>query len=456
MFPKSKSKPLTNKKDLIAVRSQYQKLPYPMRDPEKEKVELFLPIGDSLAELNHWLYRGKESFTSGFRVLVAGGGTGDASTFLGEQLKNTNSEIVYLDFSKASMEIAQKRAKVRGFFKNITWIHDSILNIPKLALGKFDFINCSGVLHHLASPDEGLKILSDSLTDRGGMHLMVYAQYGRTGVYQIQNMMKMVNEGVTNIDLEIKNAKSLLSVLPATNWYARAQELIGDHIVFGDIGLYDLFLHKQDRAYTIPELYQFVENINLHLVEFTLPGNRLALKPESYIKDPELLDRIKSLCIVKQQAICELISGKIITHDFFVSKQKDSVASVADLDNIPYFYYNTGHIPRQIYDHLENHKLPAGSNIDLNLNHPPLHINANLNIYTSQYTKYIFKYLIGSTKTLQEIFDAIKQELQVDIENNLLVNEFQITLAPFVETGILFLRHKLTTPYIDYTAGFVP
>ncbi|WP_316354255.1 class I SAM-dependent methyltransferase [Candidatus Trichorickettsia mobilis] len=452
MSSKSKSKALTNKNDLTAVQAQYQQLPYPMRDPEEENTRLLSIVGESLAELNHWLYRGKENFKSGFRVLVAGGGTGDSSTFLGEQLKNTNAEIVYLDFSFVSMEIAQKRAEIRGL-KNITWIQDSILNIPKLNLGKFDFINCSGVLHHLGSPDEGLQILSDSLSMRGGMHLMVYAKYGRTGLYHIQDMMKIVNEGVTNIDVEIKNAKSILSALPTTNWFARAQELISDHVNFGDIGLYDMFLHKQDRAYTIPELYQFVEHASLHLVEFAVPESRLLLKPQSYIKDLELLTKIKGMDIIKQRTICELISGKIIKHDFFVSKQKDSIASVVDLDNIPYFYYNTGHIPQQMYDHFENNNIVAGSNINFNLNFPAVRVNADININTSQCTKYIFKHLVGGTKTLREIFDAIKQELQVDIEDKLLVNELQITLAPFFEVGILFLRHQSINPYTDYTVA---
>ncbi len=39
------------------------------------------------------------------------------------------------------MEIAQKRAEKLGL-TNIKWVYDSILNIPKLNLGKFDYINC--------------------------------------------------------------------------------------------------------------------------------------------------------------------------------------------------------------------------------------------------------------------------------------------------------------------------
>ena len=68
------------------------------------------------------------------------------------------------------------RAKMQGL-NNITWHHNTIENIPNMNLGKFDLIKCSGVLHHLADPEAGLKILSQSLSDKGGMDIMVYARY---------------------------------------------------------------------------------------------------------------------------------------------------------------------------------------------------------------------------------------------------------------------------------------
>lgn len=121
---------------------------------------------------------------------------------------------------------------------------------------------------------------------------------------------------------------------PATNWYIRGQELLGDHIIFGDVGLYDMFLHKQDRAYSIPE---FIHNAALNFVEFSDVSKKLALRIENYISDLSLLQKIKKINIIIQQAICELIIGNIIKHSFFVFNQKDTIASLDNLDNIPYF-----------------------------------------------------------------------------------------------------------------------
>jgi ubiquinone/menaquinone biosynthesis C-methylase UbiE len=424
---------------LQEVQEHYMDYPYPYRNPEDEKQRLLQLMGESLGELNHHLYKGKKSFKKGFRVLIAGGGTGDSSTFLGEQLKDTDAEIVYLDFSKNSMEIAKKRAEIRGL-KNITWINDSILNIPKLKLGKFDYINCSGVLHHLASPPEGLKILQESLKDDGGMCVMVYAKYGRTGVYQVQELMRMVNEGVTNRAEEVSNGNILVKALPATNWYVRGQELLADHLIFGDIGLYDMFLHKQDRAYSVPELYEFITDAGLNFIEFFDIKDRLALRVENYIKDAALLQKIQKMDKMQQQAICELICGTVIKHSVYLSKKKDVTATFDDLNNVPYFYA-VDNIAQNAYDHFSKQLYAEGSAVQITVNNPWLK-NANITIPVSKYTKYLFKNMIGESRSLKEIFDGVRLDSGDDVKDERLVDEVKRVFHPFLLAGILLLKDK--------------
>ena len=90
---------------------------------------------------------------------MAAGGTGGTTLFLAEQLNHTNAEVVYLDFSMESMKIARQRAEVRHL-TNIAWHNDWIENIPQMGLGKFDLIECSGALHHLADPLAGNTVQS--------------------------------------------------------------------------------------------------------------------------------------------------------------------------------------------------------------------------------------------------------------------------------------------------------
>lgn len=437
--PKSTKTTAVKSKDLKQVQDHYLDYPYPHRNPEDEKTRLMKVYGDYLGEINHWLFEGKQDFKNGFRVLIAGGGTGDSTVYLAEQLKDTDAEIIYLDFSKNSMKLAQERAKNRGL-TNITWLNDSIFNIPKLKLGKFDYIQCSGVLHHLATPDEGLRILSDSLKEDGGVNIMVYAQYGRTGLYQIQDIMKMVNEGVTSRQEEVKNGWEVMNNLPATNWYNRGKDLLSDHIHFGDVGMYDMFLHKQDRAYTVPQIHEFVEQANLNFVEFNSAHSRAILDISRYIKEPELLKRLQKLDKVKQQAIAEIMCGSIIKHSFYASKKKDPVAKLTDLDNIPYLY-TVSNIPTQIADYLQANPNLVGGQMNFSWKSDFLG-DATLHLPVSQYTEHLFRNMIDGKKSFKEIFAAIEKDMGKKIKQSDLILEVQRLFKPFEMSGVSLLKNK--------------
>jgi len=426
-------------KDLKQVKDHYLDYPYPYRNPEDDKNRLLKIYGDYLGEINHWLFNGKEDFKKGFRILIAGGGTGDSTVYLAEQLKDTDAEIVYLDFSKNSMKLAQERAKNRGL-KNIKWINDSILNLSDLNLGKFDYIQCSGVLHHLESPDNGLKALVDVLSDRGGINVMVYAQIGRTGVYQIQDLMKKVNKGITARAEEVENGWKIMKALPATNWYNRGKELLADHIHHGDVGMYDMFLHKQDRAYTVPEIYELVEKAGMNFIEFNSAHSRYVLNIENYIQDPELLKRLKKLDKSEQQAICELMSGAIIKHSFYISKKKKTSAKFTDLDNIPYFY-TIKDVPEHVSEYIKNNPNLIGTKMSFSWKSDLLG-DTKVGLPISKYTENFFRGMIGNKRSLKDIQEFISKEIGKKVSDSEFAAEVNRVLPIFEHAGALLLRKK--------------
>ena len=433
-------------KDLKQVQDQYLDYPYPLRDPENDKTKIMRMQGDFLAEINHSLYKGKKDF-SGFRALVAGGGTGDSTVWLAKQLMEyPDTEVVYLDFSKASMAIAEQRAKNHGI-NNITWIEDSILNIPDLDLGKFDFINCTGVLHHLQDPNIGLKNLADSLKDDGGMSIMVYAKYGRTGVYHIQEIMNMVNKDITNRAEEVKSGWDVINSLPATNWFKKAEELIGDHKMFGDIGLYDLFLHKQDRCYSIPELYEFVENAGMNITSLVEPYNRALLNVDSYFPESSTKERIKTMDIKTQQAICEVMCGNIIKHSIHISKNKDTIADYTDLDNVPFILYNADQMCQYIINFIDTNAHEVMNKIMKYTITDSYKRSMDINILVLPSTKYLFKYLEKGEMSLKEIFAAIRAETGSNSSDKQLLNESLSNIQSLNTVGSLLMRHKSVKPF---------
>ena len=124
---------------------------------------------------------------------------------------------------------------------------------------RFDQIVCTGVLHHLEDPDAALRALRDVLEPDGAMHLMVYAPYGRAGVYMLQEFCRLV--GMPASDDGIRALIAALEELPARHPLAR---LLRDAPDFRrEAALADALLHPQDRAYSVPQLFEFLEGAGL-------------------------------------------------------------------------------------------------------------------------------------------------------------------------------------------------
>ncbi|MBX6366597.1 MAG: methyltransferase [Rhodospirillales bacterium] len=306
------------------VRAQYEAHPYPARDPKDEAKRLVTGSPSHLLEIDHYLFAGARDWSRPFRALVAGGGTGDATIMLAQQLADLGcpAEIVYLDLSEASRRIAEARAAKRKL-ASIVFRTGSLLDAPDL--GSFDYIDCCGVLHHLEDPDAGLRALVAALAPDGGIGIMLYGALGRTGVYPMQSMLRALGA-----DLAL--ARRLLSALPESNWFRR-NPFLGDHLQ-NDAGLYDLLLHAQDRAYTVPEIYALLERADLRLVAWIEPAR---YEPESYLADPVLRRATAALAPQDRAAFAENLSGSMKSHVFYAVRAANPAPTVAtfSLDAVP-------------------------------------------------------------------------------------------------------------------------
>jgi len=303
-----------------AVHAQYEAFPYPERDPAEEASRLVTGSPSRVAELNHYVFGGRRDFSRPFRVLVAGGGTGDATVQLAQQLADLAcpAEIVQLDLSAASMAVAEARIAARGL--SARFVQGSLLEVGTLAPGPWDYVDCCGVLHHLPDPVAGLQALSSVLAPDGGMGLMVYAPLGRTGVYDAQEMLRMLLSGERaarqepSPKAELGIAKRLLAALPGGNRLKR-NPVIADHLQAGDAGLYDLLLHSIDRAYRVPELFDLADRAGLAISGLIDP---VLYDPATWIGDRALLEKLAAHPWPDRAAFAELAAGVLRKHIFYV------------------------------------------------------------------------------------------------------------------------------------------
>ncbi|MDX1433917.1 MAG: class I SAM-dependent methyltransferase [Gammaproteobacteria bacterium] len=425
------------------VRAMYEEYSFPNRDPADERHRLVVAEIDTLAKLNHFCFAGRQRFDGGFRALVAGGGTGDHTIFLAEQLRGRDASVTYLDVSRASMDKAMARAAARGL-DNVEWHHASILDLPELDLAPFDLVSCTGVLHHLPDPAAGLAALRAVLKDTGAMSLMLYGRAGRMGVYAGQELMRLLNTGVERPADRVRNARSALASLPPTHWLMRGGErrMVLAPLLDDDANLYDTLLHPQDRAYDAVEIHELLGGADLELVEFTffvseVPTYRYLYDPNVWIGDPALRDHVARLPLPVRQAIAEAMCCMITCHAFYAAPRAAGRVAVPDADMVPGFLYFE---PAGLAERM---RAARGNELAI------AHRHSTVRFVPGPFSGDLLGAIDGS-RTLGQLFAHVREEHGAAASDGALMRDFMAFYEPLNMLDALLLRHRSVPRLAQY------
>jgi len=238
-------------------------------------------------------------------ILVAGCGTSQAARYA---LRELDARITAIDISETSLR--HTRDLQRKYKLEHLELHQ--LPIERIQeLGRsFDLIVCTGVLHHLLDPDLGLRALRAVLRPRGAMRLMVYAPYGRAGIYMMQEYCRLLGIGTSERDL--RDLGATLDALPAghpiSGVLRRAKDFRRPE------AMADALLHPRDRAYTVPEVYGWLERCGMSFGRWIEQAPYLA-QCGVVARSPHAA-RLAALPAPLQHAAVELFRGTMVTHSF--------------------------------------------------------------------------------------------------------------------------------------------
>lgn len=288
------------------VRNFYDRYPYPRPIDSLEKYKHRWQDAQR-RRADYHLFWPDRPFREDQSILIAGCGTSQAAK---HALRWPAAHVTGIDVSATSVRCTENLKQKYGL-SNLHTFQLPIDRVHELEL-TFDQIVCTGVLHHLADPDAGLRALRDVLKPGGAMHLMVYAPYGRAGIYMLQEFCRRT--GIQATEANIRELIAALSKLPPGH---PLETLLREAPDFRqEAALADALLHPQDRAYSVPQLFDFLENGGLKF------GRWIKQAPYSpqcgVMAQIPQASRIVQLSFAEQYAAVELFRGTMVRHSVVV------------------------------------------------------------------------------------------------------------------------------------------
>ena len=189
-----------------------------------------------------------------------------------ESLLWRSGELLALDLSTASLAFGQRRAEELGL-DHITFVQGDVLELAQLE-PSFDYIACTGVLHHMADPLAGLQALVDVCRPGGVMLIGIYSAHGRAAIHHVRDALgdKVKLTSVEDIrEAREELVQHLLS------------ESASEHVqhVFARLDMYslsmcrDLLFHVHEQDFTIPKIKAALKSLNLKFCGFVDPTGAL-------------------------------------------------------------------------------------------------------------------------------------------------------------------------------------
>src|SRR4029077_6534066 len=289
------------------VRAFYERHPYP---PPVDSLEKYRRFGQDQQSrrVDYHLFWPVRPYREDQSILIAGCGTSQAAK---HALRWPAAQITGIDFSATSVRCTEE-LKRKYNLHNLQVRQLPLERVNELETG-FDQIICTGVLHHLADPDGGLRALRSVLKpDGGAMLLMVYAPYGRTGIYMLQEFCRRI--GIHANDEEIRDLIAALKALPPGH---PLENLLREAPDFRqEAALADALLNPQDRAYSVPQLFDFIQKAGrtfgrwLKQAPYTPHCGVVAKIPQA--------SGLAQLSVAEQYAAVELFRGTMIRYSAVV------------------------------------------------------------------------------------------------------------------------------------------
>ena len=258
----------------LKVQAQYEANPY----PRLQRANRLTPrsLQDELASVLPLTSRDRLPDTAAPNILIAGCGTGQH--VVETTTRYSGAEVLAVDLSAASLAFAKQRAQRMGL--TVEFLQADILDLGALDR-RFDLIESAGVLHHMADPEAGWRVLTDLLVDDGVMRIALYSELARASVVAAHALFDELPQTAD----EIRSARDRLRALPPEH---PASAVVESRDFYSLSTCRDMLFHAQEHRFTVPQLAAIMDRLGLEFLGFELPPGIGAVYRQRYPDDPAM------------------------------------------------------------------------------------------------------------------------------------------------------------------------
>jgi 2-polyprenyl-3-methyl-5-hydroxy-6-metoxy-1,4-benzoquinol methylase/tetratricopeptide (TPR) repeat protein len=243
----------------LQVRDQYEESPYPRWTavPQIEPTTVVNYLRDRL-NIAPML---RPQTTAGVDVLIAGCGSGLHS--IDSALRFPKARILAIDISRVSLAHARRKSRALGL-TNVEYAQADILKLTALDR-RFDVIETVGVLHHLANPAAGWRVLLSLLRPHGLMLVGLYSVTARQSLAAARAVIAEHGYCAKSEDIRIcrQDLIQRFGMPPFRDFSSTS-------------GCRDLLFNVMEHQFTIPQIGEFLDANGLAFLGFDqLPPHML-------------------------------------------------------------------------------------------------------------------------------------------------------------------------------------
>jgi 2-polyprenyl-3-methyl-5-hydroxy-6-metoxy-1,4-benzoquinol methylase len=260
----------------LRVKEQYEENPYP-----RWTIDRLAVLTDDMKRQLGAAHSGETGPSRD--ILVAGCGSGQHSIQIAQYCPD--ARILAVDISLASLAYARRKTRERRL-QNIEYAQADVLQLE--GLGRtFDRIDAVGVLHHLADPLTGWRILLSLLQPSGIMRVGLYSDIARRPIVEAHTLIAECGYRATTEDI------SAFRQMVIRNNGRRFGMLVNQGDFYSMSGCRDLLFHVMEHRFTIQKIASFVREHELSFLGFELDGKTTEKFRRQYSDDEALtnLDR---------------------------------------------------------------------------------------------------------------------------------------------------------------------